>query len=213
MATVRHINYFPQCVQSYEAFLARTTGIATMTMNLEQAMAFFWRVKTFLLVEARQELENPPFVLINELYAKPSIYQSERSLVCGIQAIAASNAEDLSAGSGLFADTGILYKSENEESILVGFLCSMNAGENFLFNSQPYLFYNFDTDAEELSPLTGSGVISFLGHSFTFDLYSATGLPSSIEVEAAEYWPYDPGDGGGPIYDSVTGAQLRDFPS
>jgi hypothetical protein len=91
MATVRHINYFPQCVQSYEAFLARTTGIATMTMSLEQAMAFFWRVKTFLLVEARQELENPPFVLINELYAKPSIYQSERSLVCGIQAIAASN--------------------------------------------------------------------------------------------------------------------------
>ena len=26
------------------------------------------------------------------------------------------------------------------------------------------------------------------------------------------YWPYDPGDGGGPIYDSATGAQLRPFP-
>jgi len=26
------------------------------------------------------------------------------------------------------------------------------------------------------------------------------------------YWPYDPGDGDGPIYDSATGAQLRAFP-
>jgi hypothetical protein len=25
--------------------------------------------------------------------------------------------------------------------------------------------------------------------------------------------PYDPNDGGGPIYDSATGAQLRGFPS
>jgi hypothetical protein len=29
----------------------------------------------------------------------------------------------------------------------------------------------------------------------------------------AEYWPYDPEDGGGPIYDTATGAQLRAFPS
>jgi hypothetical protein len=34
----------------------------------------------------------------------------------------------------------------------------------------------------------------------------------SITVTPAEYWPYDPGDGGGPIYDSATGAQLRSFP-
>jgi hypothetical protein len=34
----------------------------------------------------------------------------------------------------------------------------------------------------------------------------------SITVTPSEYWPYDPGDGGGPIYDSVTGAQLRGFP-
>ncbi len=39
-----------------------------------------------------------------------------------------------------------------------------------------------------------------------------------IEIEALEYWPYDPGDtdpydgkdGSGPIYDPATGAQLRD---
>jgi hypothetical protein len=35
----------------------------------------------------------------------------------------------------------------------------------------------------------------------------------TITITASEYWPYDPGDGLGPIYDSATGAQLRGFPS
>jgi hypothetical protein len=35
---------------------------------------------------------------------------------------------------------------------------------------------------------------------------------TSWSIKAVEYWPYDPGDGGGPIYDSATGAQLRPFP-
>jgi hypothetical protein len=38
-------------------------------------------------------------------------------------------------------------------------------------------------------------------------------LSGSLSIEAIEYWPYDPGDGGGPIYDSATGRQLRPFPS
>lgn len=36
-------------------------------------------------------------------------------------------------------------------------------------------------------------------------------VTGSVEIRAEEYWPYDPGDGGGPIYDSVTGEQLRSF--
>ena len=35
---------------------------------------------------------------------------------------------------------------------------------------------------------------------------------ASGSVEAIEYWPYDPEDGLGPIYDKDTGAQLRPFP-
>jgi len=35
---------------------------------------------------------------------------------------------------------------------------------------------------------------------------------SDFTLEAVEYWPYDPNDGGGPIYDSSTGDQLRPFP-
>jgi len=51
-------------------------------------------------------------------------------------------------------------------------------------------------------------------------LYGSTSTPGTsfsisgtITITASEYWPYDPGDGLGPIYDSATGAQLRGFPS
>jgi hypothetical protein len=35
---------------------------------------------------------------------------------------------------------------------------------------------------------------------------------TGITIKPKSYWPYDPNDGGGPIYNSVTGAQLRPFP-
>jgi hypothetical protein len=46
-----------------------------------------------------------------------------------------------------------------------------------------------------------------------FALGSTFNGTASVEISAVEYWPYDPGDGGGPIYDSATGAQLRGSPS
>lgn len=35
----------------------------------------------------------------------------------------------------------------------------------------------------------------------------------SINISPYRYWPFDPNDGDGPIYDGVTGEQLRGFPS
>ena len=46
---------------------------------------------------------------------------------------------------------------------------------------------------------------------FTESLYRISSLQSTLTATA--YWPYDPGDGGGPIYDTATGQQLRPFPS
>jgi hypothetical protein len=34
---------------------------------------------------------------------------------------------------------------------------------------------------------------------------------TGITIKPKSYWPYDPNDGGGPIYDSETGAQIRSF--
>lgn len=74
-------------------------------------------------------------------------------------------------------------------------------------------------------PLGSYGEFSykFLGQTFTTDIYAfntrsdTEGFSDVLDVtaslEAIEYWPYDPEDGRGPIYDSATGAQLRLFPN
>jgi hypothetical protein len=47
--------------------------------------------------------------------------------------------------------------------------------------------------------------------SFTQPDYFPGGV-ADLTIKAAEFWPYDPGDGGGPIYDTNTGAQIRPMP-
>jgi hypothetical protein len=100
----------------------------------------------------------------------------------------------------------------------------------------------FNTNKANLvNPLSvGAATLSFLGKTFTTSVYISEPPPPDLDddpefaaailernaaliahaeehadgsVEATEYWPYDPGDGGGPIYDSATGAQLRPFPA
>ena len=81
-------------------------------------------------------------------------------------------------------------------------------------------------DPANIFPINGTyGTFSynFLGKTYSTDIYaynplytgSAFGYTLSINasLEAIEYWPYDPKDGFGPIYDKDTGAQLRPFPN
>lgn len=56
----------------------------------------------------------------------------------------------------------------------------------------------------EINDLFGS-----VSRPFRFGNDQASG---TITLSATEYWPYDPNDGSGPIYDSATGEQLRPFP-
>lgn len=58
----------------------------------------------------------------------------------------------------------------------------------------------------------GTSKLLMLGEEYFFPVFYETGSSSAV-VEVTKYWPYDPGDGLGPIYDEDTGAQLRDFPS
>lgn len=64
---------------------------------------------------------------------------------------------------------------------------------------------------------------TLLGKSFFGDLFASNTLIDQpgessqadvqIQLEAIEYWTYDPEDGLGPIYDKDTGAQIRPFPN
>lgn len=105
--------------------------------------------------------------------------------------------------------------------------------ENNVYSSGLYFTLNFedglepDVDtyrggflglAENEESSNAAVTISFLGQ--TFNLLAIDNnaeeepvpLISTMNIEAVEYWPYDPEDGNGPIYDSTTGAQLRPFP-
>jgi hypothetical protein len=45
-------------------------------------------------------------------------------------------------------------------------------------------------------------------------IHTRSGTPDyscNASIEAHEYWPYDPNDGLGPVYDTTTGDQLRPF--
>jgi hypothetical protein len=64
----------------------------------------------------------------------------------------------------------------------------------------------------------GTFAYNLLGQAFECPIYAyntrgSTILSVASSLEAIEYWPYDPNDGGGPIYDSTTGQQLREFPA
>ena len=73
-------------------------------------------------------------------------------------------------------------------------------------------------------PIGTFGTFSYilLGQTFSAPIYAyntrhlASGwagfLNMTASLEAIEYWPYDPQDGGGPFYNTTTGEQLRNIP-
>jgi hypothetical protein len=70
------------------------------------------------------------------------------------------------------------------------------------------------TNGMEFFNQTGPFLGSFMGKSMSFWGYSDNGLPNTISattftVTANSWWPYDPGDGGGPCWDASDGSQLR----
>jgi hypothetical protein len=66
--------------------------------------------------------------------------------------------------------------------------------------------------------VVGEGTFSILGAQRTFPVVGQAGgdvvsfTIDNLLIEPIEFWEYDPGDGGGPIYDKDTGKQLRSFP-
>lgn len=54
------------------------------------------------------------------------------------------------------------------------------------------------------------GTANYFGKTKNIYRYYTTTTAASVTFSIAEYWPWDPGDGDGPVYNSTTGAQLRD---
>jgi hypothetical protein len=205
MASVRHLGFFPWCVNE-EISHFKGTDIA------EYAVPMWWRVKRWSLETTYTifaGFADPP---VSETYSSsnifniPSVYQSETDLIT----------------AGSLPGTTIKIPSDFTFGfVLQGFLLdgALVLGPNFVFSA----------DAQDMEGISTSGQygqrgslsVSYCGLEFIAPLkldapdfetlYDLTNMDAILT--ATEYWPYNPGDGKGPIYDSATGEQLRGFPS
>ena len=205
MASVRHLGLFPWCVNEEISYF-KGTDIA------EYAVPMWWRVKRWSLETTYTifaGFADPP---VSETYSSsnifniPSVYQSETDLIT----------------AGSLPGTTIKIPSDFTFGFVIqGFLLDggLVLGPNFAFSA----------DAQDMEGISTSGQygqrgslsVSYCGLEFIAPLkldapdfetlYDLTNMDATLT--ATEYWPYDPGDGKGPIYDSETGEQLRGFPS
>ena len=221
MASVRHLGLFPWC------FNPAATYFKTADAIRKFAVPMWWRVKEWTLESEFVIYYFNPEIPINTVTdtnvfsitdiaispSNASLVQKETDLVC--------------AGVAYDQESGIQYRTTYDwtfpfqignNSLGEGFNeCALILGPNF--------FFEVDADDTRGVTIEGDGAIlgnlnlGFCGLSFSAPLrqpylYESLAMVQSCSctLTATEYWPYDPGDGLGPIYDSTTGARLRDFP-
>jgi len=213
MASVRHLGLFPFCVNNFTGW------------SKEAAFAAFWRVKSWVVTSSSGNEYVPPSGLILKYKAisenngasisVPDL--DETSLVCSGGGIEFRNvwlAETFIFGE----ETYDLY-----EVLTLGVYSDGARAQMSVYQSINEIGggVNFESDEGSLGSLAGSCVVRFndaVGNQQTveFPLYNRFAEETgtlNLEIDAEEYWGYDPGDGNGPIYSDTTGKQLRSFPN
>jgi hypothetical protein len=228
MATVRHLGLFPFCPRPVAA--AAVDGIAIGAGNTQfplgvpknTAALWYWRVKTWRLdatvtiapgfdsnypdgttVTHAESFPNNANYTFGEATDQPA---NEKNLVCA----RGTTAEMSGSGSPAMSSAQFYLFSQlnfNDRAFFDG------AG---LIYPSLYILSGFEsgqiTTRQFDSTHQPGGTITIAGTSVPSFITDGVAAASVI-VSVEEFWPYDPGDGGGPIYDSATGAQLRAFPS
>lgn len=193
-------------------------------MTLEQATAFVWRVKSWKTVHS----SFTSYLYEDEVVTKSNefeqIFQStkvfsfpsenpinESQLVCGLRSPEFGNGV-LGFNAGSFS-----YHPPTNSFRPDMFMHLRGGGfQNFY----PSIFDPFGLTDDLLIFFGEVGSITLqigaVGYNQSLPVYGyfvRTAVSSSFNqtIVPNEYWPYDPEDGGGPIYDSITGEQLRDF--
>jgi hypothetical protein len=224
---------------AYEDF---DNSFETITADLETIMALYWGVKKWR-VYGQFDYFVTEKVSNNYEFIQTRDAETEADLVCldedrrlkgftttgtPISFTWDGGTGTLVAGINIFTFGGetpqtnrpVIKQGDDLYSAGIGLICTLEEGapdaDQYFF---PSLFRpRLKSQANTTVPLT------FLGQTYALlalksepvlELPSGgtTTLEVSMSVDALEYWPYDPEDGGGPIYDSATGAQLRDFPA
>lgn len=216
MASVRHLGLFPFCIANEfpEDSFART--LFPIGVELERVLKWFWRVKKWKAVYTIDGVYSNEVIFWNNSvstfvvnpasidYYETLNPETEKDLVC-------KNGTNYAEyfGVGPYPASGFFF-------VLFHFRSVVRQGDLYypLFICQAlttgaYLISSAKT-IPEATPMSivfdGITVPAFISRAG-----SATAVSGSLSISIHEYWPYDPNDGGGPIYDSTTGAQLREF--
>ena len=210
MATVRHLGLFPWCVRTVEENPAYSFYPAAV--ELATAIKWYWRVKKWRFIgtatTGSSTVSQDEIITNNASYelGEFSVEQptTEKGLVCGYGTLAIYNdGQDDEFGFYLYNEIsdprGIRYNEQFYPSVIA--FISVDGTR-------------FGTASIPTAAAFGTATINDIEFNLTTgDESVVPGYSATITITPEEYWPYDPNDGGGPIYDSTTGAQLRGLPS
>lgn len=218
MATVTHLGLLPFCFSSSAAsggYGSGTLGTSSpypIGLNVQTLLRWYWLVKRWTVsatLTGTGSRDTPISTSFEDTFFNgnnnsPEL-TTEKQLVCGRSAQYPKNDP---AFLGFFPASMLMF-NEGVQEVDELYYPSLSLG---YVNGAG----SIQTSLTEFGGNIPGGTITMdeieLPSYFQSILYPNNGPSSgSITITASEYWPYDPGDGGGPIYDSGTGAQLRDF--
>lgn len=215
MATVRHLGLLPWCITPVAIQPGTAIGEVYYILGVElpKILEWYWKVKTWTV--AASVTSSNPFTPGTVAYGKTFTANNVRSAGLSQQYSSPQNEKDLVCKRATrfneVDDSGSVF---NFDLFTDGVDTSAKS-----FNGLYYPLLNIGFDGGNggvITTLNGfglsGGTISIDGITVPSFFYPDT-ASGAITITPDEYWPYDPGDGGGPIYDSATGAQLRPFPN
>jgi hypothetical protein len=221
MASVRHLNLFPWCVNQSTSYF-KDEDIAA------KAVPMWWRVKKWDFAVSGDYLI---FGVTPDTFSDTGVFDvTELTILNGQEETYATETDLVRAGVVYSAQPFPVFNPETQQFDFVNTLrlardhvFGTDAGpmvDSFVKIGPHFECFFFADDSFSVSTSSGEGVgqvgsfsVSMNGLSFSVPLYANEDVTAfNASITASEYWSYDPGDGGGPIYDSTTGARLRPFP-
>jgi hypothetical protein len=218
MATVRHLGLFPWCgpFQVNPTFVGEEGTLRSIGLTLQQMMKLYWRIKKVRMTSPDGMFVvsgNHTIAIVSADWQTTNFDENntEKNLVC-------------SDGGYQFVGVPVFSIQQGGYAVRAEFIMS-----NTVYNPQTKLFFPVITVAFGQNGAFGTSrwaegfaeenlqhyqYIDFLDLGVQISMGGSDAQPfatGAISVE--EYWPYDPNDGLGPIYDSTTGEQLRPFPA
>ena len=181
-----------------------------MEVSQTLALSLWWRVKKWNVDSASLTItpeDDPPFELAMptgemSLESPEGGLASEKNLVCPY-----NRQFGVGPGGPNPEDVGIYLRIRPSAQRGSGDLIRMDVDVLAQGGTTQW----FIGDGGGVSNEIGTCTLTSAAGSKSFALGSDFNGTASVEISAIEYWTYDPEDGGGSIYDSATGAQLREF--